>query len=303
MKEQHVIALGFFDGVHRGHAALLNRTRQKAQELNAISAVLTFENHPDELVFGRKTPLINTLADRRRMISRDYGIQEIFSLPFDRALMETPWEAFVEELLVRRLKAVHVVCGHDFVFGYRGEGTAQKLQARCQELGVGCDIIDEVIWKGQPVSSSRIRGLLQGGYVEEANELLGHRHFIIGTVVYGKQLGRTIGVPTANVRLPEDMLIPALGVYASEVVLEDGRRFEAVTNVGVCPTVDMDTGITIEPWLLDFRGDLYHQYLRIEFCKFLRTERKFASLEDLKQEILKNAAETRAFLMQQEDCQ
>lgn len=303
MKEQRVIALGFFDGVHRGHAALLNRTRQKAQELDAVSAVLTFENHPDELVFGRKTPLINTLADRRRMISRDYGIQEIISLPFDRALMETPWETFVEELLVRRLKATHVVCGHDFVFGHRGEGTAQKLKARCQALGVTCDIIDEVIWKGQPVSSSRIRGLLQGGYVEEANELLGHRHFIIGTVVYGKQLGRTIGVPTANVRLPEDMLIPALGVYASEVVLEDGRRYEAVTNVGVCPTVDVDTGITIEPWLLDFRGDLYHQYLRIEFCKFLRTERKFASLEDLKQEILKNALETRAFLGQQEDQQ
>lgn len=295
MMERRVIAMGFFDGVHRGHAALLNRTREVAQERGVTSTVLTFENHPDELVFGRKTPLINTLADRRRMIARDYGIQEIISLPFDREMMHTPWEVFAEELLVRRLKAVHVVCGHDFVFGDRGLGTAQKLMQRCKQLGITCDVMDEVLWKGVPVSSTRIRGLLQGGYVEQANELLGHRHFITGTVVYGKQLGRTIGVPTANVRLPEGMLLPALGVYATEVVLEDGRRYQAVTNVGVCPTVDQDTGITIEPWLLDFKGDLYHQYLRIEFCKFLRTERRFRDLDELKTEIHKNAEETRAY--------
>lgn len=295
MMERRVIALGFFDGVHRGHAALLNRTREMAQKLGVTSTVLTFENHPDELVFGRKTPLINTLADRRRMIARDYGIQEIISLPFDQEMMHTPWEVFVEELLVRRLKAVHVVCGHDFVFGYRGLGTARKLMQRCNQLGITCDVMDEVLWNGVPVSSTRIRGLLQGGYVEQANELLGHRHFITGTVVYGKQLGRTIGVPTANVRLPEEMLLPALGVYATEVVLEDGRRYQAVTNVGVCPTVEQDTGITIEPWLLDFKGDLYHQYLRIEFSKFLRTERRFRDLDELKTEIHKNAEETRAY--------
>lgn len=295
MMERRVIALGFFDGVHRGHAALLNRTREMAQKLGVTSTVLTFENHPDELVFGRRTPLINTLADRRRMIARDYGIQEIISLPFDQEMMHTPWEVFVEELLVRRLKAVHVVCGHDFVFGYRGLGTARKLMQRCNQLGITCDVMDEVLWNGVPVSSTRIRGLLQGGYVEQANELLGHRHFITGTVVYGKQLGRTIGVPTANVRLPEEMLLPALGVYATEVVLEDGRRYQAVTNVGVCPTVEQDTGITIEPWLLDFKGDLYHQYLRIEFSKFLRTERRFRDLDELKTEIHKNAEETRAY--------
>lgn len=297
MKEQRVIALGFFDGVHRGHAALLERTRTLAAERDAISCVVTFENHPDALVLGRETKFINTLADRRRMLSRDFGIQEIFSLPFDRTLMQTPWDVFVEELLVRRLRATHVICGHDFIFGHRGLGTALLLKEKCAQLGVGCDIIDEVLLDGAPVSSTRIRELLSRGDVEGANALLGHRHFLTGTVVYGKQLGRTIGVPTANLRLPPELVAPAFGVYATQVVLEDGRRFQAVTNVGVCPTVEENTGITIEPWLLDFRGDLYHQYLRVEFCKFLRPERKFASLEELKAEILQNARQTREYFL------
>jgi len=190
-----------------------------------------------------------------------------------------------------------VVCGHDFTFGYRGEGTPQRLQEKCAQLGIGCDVMEPVLHNGIVVSSTRIRELLQAGEIEQANDLLGHRHFITGTVVYGKQLGRQIGVPTANVRLPEELLCPALGVYATEVVLEGGRRYHAVTNVGTCPTVEIDTGITVEPWLLGFRGDLYHQYIRVEFCKFLRPERKFDSLEDLKAEILRNAEQTKRYFM------
>jgi len=135
--------------------------------------------------------------------------------------------------------------------------------------------------------------------VEEANDLLGHRHFITGTVVYGKQMGRQMGVPTANIHLPEGILCPALGVYATEVVLEDTRRFMAVTNVGYCPTTEIDTGVTIESWLLDFRGDLYHQNIRVEFCKFLRPEKKFDSMEALREEIFRNAEQTRAYFAEQ----
>lgn len=295
MKQDRVIALGFFDGVHIGHAALLNRARVLADQLDCYSAVLTFNNHPDELVFGRPTPLINTLADRRRIMARDFLLDQILSIPFDRTLMETPWEVFVEELLVRRLRAVHLVCGHDFTFGYRGEGNPQRLQEKCAQLGIGCDVIEKVVYNGVTVSSTRIRQLLQEGRVEEANELLGHRHFIVGEVVYGKQMGRQMGIPTANLRLPEGILCPALGVYATEVFLEDGRKFQAVTNVGVCPTMEIDTGVTIEPWLLGFRGDLYHQHIRVEFCKFLRPERKFDSVEELQAEIFRNAEQTKAY--------
>ena len=295
MTQDRVIALGFFDGVHIGHAALLDRARHMAEKLDCYSAVLTFDNHPDEVVFGRPTPLINTLADRSRMISRKFHLDQIISIPFDRALMEISWEVFVEELLVRRLRAVHVVCGHDFTFGFRGEGNPRRLQKKCAELGVGCDVVPKVEYHGVTVSSTLIRKRLQEGEVEEANALLGHRHFITGTVVPGKQLGRQMGVPTANLVLPEGVLCPAKGVYATEVVLEDGRKFQAVTNVGYCPTTELDTGITIEPWLLDFRGDLYHQNIRVEFCKFLRPEKKFESLDALREEIYRNAQQTRDY--------
>ena len=295
MKQDRVIALGFFDGVHMGHAALLNRAKAVAEQLDCLSAALTFDNHPDELVFGRPTPLINTLPDRRRIMARDFRLDQILSIPFDRALMQTPWEVFVEELLVRRLRAVHVVCGHDFTFGFRGEGNPRRLREKCAELGIGCDVIPPVMHDGQVVSSTRIRQLLQEGQVEEANTLLGHRHFIVGEVIYGKQMGRRMGTPTANLRLPEGILRPALGVYATEVVLEDGSCYPAVTNVGTCPTVEMETGITVESWLLGFRGDLYHQHIRVEFCKFLRPEQKFDTMEELKAAILQNAEQTRAF--------
>ena len=295
MKQDRVIALGFFDGVHVGHRVLLAKARQTAHDLGCTAAVLTFDNHPDELVFGSPTPLINTLEDRRWLMTELCGMDEVLSIPFDRALMETPWEDFVDELLVNRLGAVHVVCGHDFSFGYRGEGNADKLREKCAALGIGCDIIEPVMVHDFTVSSTEIRTFLRDGNIEEANHLLSHRHFITGTVVRGKQLGGQIGIPTANLRLPKGIQPLAFGVYATQVQLEDGRRYMAVTNVGVCPTVEMDTGITIEPWLLDFEGDLYGQTIRVEFCRFLRHERKFGSLEELKNAILHNAQETRNY--------
>ena len=295
MKQDRVIALGFFDGVHRGHAALLTKARQTADRLDCQAAVLTFSNHPDELVFGRPTPLINTLADRERLMTGLYHIDQVLSIPFDRNLMQTPWESFVEELLVRRLHAVHVVCGHDFTFGYRGEGNPVRLREKCAALGIGCDVIDPVVCHAVTVSSTHIRQLLQQGNLEEANYLLGHSHFLTGRVRHGKQLGRKLGFPTANLFLPEGVLAPAYGVYATQIHLEDGSTHMAVTNVGVRPTVQDGMDVTIEPWLLDYQGDLYGREIRVEFCKFLRPERKFDSLETLRDEILRNAEQTRAY--------
>ena len=295
MKQDRVIALGFFDGVHVGHRALLERTRLRAQERNCRACVLTFSNHPDELVFGRPTPLINTLPDRQWLLTGLYGMDEVVSIPFDRALMQTPWEQFVDELLVNRLGAAHVVCGHDFCFGSRGEGTPDKLRRKCEALGIGCDVIEPVTHDGRVVSSTEIRALLQSGSVEQANELLGHCHFLTGTVVKNKQLGSRIGIPTANVRMPEGIQPLAFGVYATRVRLEDGRCFPAVTNVGVCPTVGLDTGVSIEAWILDFAENIYGQTIRVEFYRFLRPERKFSSLEELKDVVLHNADQTRAY--------
>lgn len=295
MNENRVIALGFFDGVHTGHRVLMAKARQAADRLGCKSAVLTFDNHPDELVFDTPTPLINTLEDRHWLLTRRNQMDEVISIPFDRALMQMPWEEFVDELLVKKYHAVHVVCGHDFSFGYRGAGKPDKLRKKCAALGIGCDIIEPVLLHDFTVSSTEIRTLLRDGNVEEANYLLSHRHFITGTVVQGKQLGRQLGIPTANLRLPKGILAPAFGVYATQVVLEDGRRYMAVTNVGTCPTVEIDTGVTVEPWLLDFDENLYGKTIRVEFCRFLRHERKFESLAALQKEIFRNAQETRNY--------
>lgn len=293
MKQQRVIALGFFDGVHLGHGALLRQARLRADALGIPAAALTFDAHPDTVVFGQPVALINTLADRRRLMTEVYAMDHVILAHFDRDMAAMPWEDFVEDYLVRRLGAAHVVCGHDFSFGHRGQGTPDRLREKCAALGVGCDVIEQVSCHGAVISSTRIRTLLQQGNLDEANCLLGHRHFLTGTVCPGKQLGRQMGIPTANVPLPEGVVAPAFGVYATQVQLSDGSRHMAVTNVGVCPTVQSSTQVTVEPWLLDFSGDLYGRKVRIEFCSYLRPERKFPSLDDLQAEIRRNAQQTR----------
>lgn len=291
---KRVIALGFFDGVHVGHGALLRRVAEVSACLDAVSAAVTFSDHPKSLVADRQVPLINTPEDRQKLMEREYGIEEVIVLPFDRTMMELPWDRFVTEILVERFHAVHLVAGHDYHFGYKGEGTPRRLREQCDQLGIGCDIIERVELDGVTVSSTHIRGLIEQGDVEAANRFLGHPHVLFGTVLHGRKLGRTIGIPTANLVIPERVIVPAYGVYATKVVLEDGT-YMAVTNVGVRPTVDDGRGVTVEPWILDFDGDLYGKTIRIEFYKQLRGERKFASLEALKQEILHNAEQTRDY--------
>ena len=292
--EKRVVALGFFDGVHLGHGALLRRVARVAEELGAVPAALTFERQPRQLVTGRTTPLLNTAWDRARLMRDCYGIQEVVALPFDRAMMEMPWDQFITDVVVGRFHAVHVVVGHDHRFGYKGEGTPEKLAGLCARLGLGCDVVPQVELDGVTVSSTYIRGLIETGEMERAVRFLGHPHVLSGPVVHGKQLGRRLGIPTANLFLPEGILSPAFGVYATKVIA-DGQAHLAVTNVGVRPTVDEDGRETVEPWMLDYDGDLYGREIRVEFYARLRPERKFAGVDALKAEILRNAGQTRAY--------
>lgn len=291
MTTKKIYALGFFDGVHLGHQALLNACRQLALEHNCLAGVVTFLGHPDELVFGQEIRLINTPHDRRRLL-KHYGIETIVELPFDRALMQMPWQDFYH-LLKTEYHAAGVVCGADFRFGWRGEGTASLLKAACEVDGIPCHVVPKQTLEGITVSSTHIRSLLEQGDVEEAVRFLGHRHILTGTVVSGQRLGRRLGTPTANLTLPEKVLNLPYGVYICRAKAE-GLDCAAVTNIGIRPTVSGET-VTVEPWLLDFEGDLYGRELTLEFYQFLRPERKFPSLEDLKEEILKNAAKTRKF--------
>ncbi len=290
-KTPRVIALGFFDGVHLGHGALLSRTRQAADRLGGEACAVTFDTHPDRLVFGTPVPLINTPEDRAALMRELYGIDRVLTLHFDRAMMDLPWEDFISRVLVERYGASHVVCGHDFHFGRRGEGNPQRLADRCRALGLGCDVIPPVKLDGVVVSSTYIRTLLERGDLEQAARFLGHRHRLSGTVVSGRHLGRTIGIPTANLTLPEGLVRLPYGVYACRAMVPAGA-YRAVTNIGVRPTVNGRTP-TVESWLLDYEGDLYGQPLRLELCRFLRPEQKFPSLETLRQAILDNARTVR----------
>jgi riboflavin kinase/FMN adenylyltransferase len=296
-EKRKVIALGFFDGVHRGHGALLSRVLHRAEELDAIPAAVTFDAHPSALLEGHSVPLINTLEDRAGLMRRYYGIQDVEVAHFDQNMMHQPWRDFITEYLVKEQNACHVVCGHDFHFGYRGEGNPQRMEETCKELGLGCDIIGRVELEGITVSSTYIRTLIAQGEMERAVEYLGHPQVLTGTVVHGKQLGRTIGIPTANLDLPDGLVKPAFGVYASKVVLENGEEHLAVTNVGIRPTIHDGDRVTVEPWILDYSGDLYGQQLRLELYHFLRSERRFNGLEELKAEICRNAEETRQYFM------
>ena len=295
MKHDRVIALGFFDGVHLGHAALLRLTRRRADELGIPAAVLTFDTHPDTLVYHQPVPLINTLEDRKYLIEEKFSMDEVILAHFDRAMMEMPWEAFVEDYLLGELGAKHVVCGHDFSFGYRGQGTPDKLRRLCAQRGVGVNVVDKVSLGGITVSSTHIRQLIRQGDMEAAAQMLGHRHFLSGEVLHGKELGRRLGFPTANLALPEGLIAPAYGVYATLVTLPDGSAHPAVTNVGVRPTVHDQLGRLVEAWILDCTAELYGEKIRVEFFTRLRGEKKFDSLEALREEVLRNADETRAY--------
>lgn len=294
-ERKRIIALGFFDGVHRGHGALLSLCAQRAAEQNAVPAAFTFDAHPGSVITGSPTPLLSTPADRAGLMRRVYGIQDVIVGHYDKAMMTMPWRDFVTEYLVKAHGAVGLVAGHDYHFGYKGEGNPQRLQELCGELGLSCDIVPKVELDGITVSSTYIRSLIAQGEMAQAVRFLGHPHVLTGAVNHGKKLGSTLGFPTVNLRLPAGIIVPAHGVYATRVVLSDGRSFPAVTNVGVRPTVDQGDTVTVEGYILDFGGDLYGQELRMEFYDFLRPERRFDSLEALHVEVMRNAQATRDF--------
>ena len=293
--KKRVIALGFFDGVHNGHAALMRRTYEVAKETGAVPSAFTFDPHPQNVIFGKPTPLLTSPEDRADLMRKYYGIEDVIVEPFTVERMKQPWRDFVEQTLVKELGAVHLVCGHDYHFGYKGEGNPNRLRELCGELGIGCDVIEKVEQEGITVSSTYIRTLVAQGEIERANEFLGHPYTLSDHVSHGKKLGTTLGFPTVNLKLKEHVMPPAKGVYATKVILENGDVLPAVTNVGTRPTVDDGDQLTIEGFILDFHGDLYGQKIQMEFYKYLREERKFPSFDALKAEIARNVDQTREY--------
>lgn len=288
MNERRVIALGFFDGVHIGHGALLKKTCERATELGAIPAAMSFDTHPDTLVFGTPTELLNTMDERKQLMQSLYGIEDVIFCHFDKAMMNMDWEAFVEDYLVRELHACHLVCGHDYHFGARGFGNAERLTEKCRALGLGCDVIGEVKLDGVTVSSTYLRRLLKEGRMEEAVRFLGHGHIISGIVQHGDSRGHTLGLPTANLALDASLLVPAFGVYGGWADAGELGRFPAAVNLGVHPTVHELPRPVAEASLLGFEGDLYGKFLRLELLFQVRPEQRFSSLPELTAQIARD---------------
>ena len=283
-----IYALGFFDGVHLGHQALLKTCLRLAESMDAKPCAITFDRHPQAMFTNNPPRLVNSLEDRIRLLHR-YGMEEVKVYPVTEEVMSTPWELFLDDLV--SLGAAGFVCGSDYRFGSRGEGTAEKLKDYCIAHGLSCGVVGDRMLDDIRISSTHIRSLLEAGDMEGASRFLGHPHMLSGEVVSGRKLGRTIGVPTANLQLPEAAAVLPHGVYACKAIVE-GREYLAVTNVGNRPTVGGHR-VTVEPWILDFDGNLYEKTLVLEFYQFLRPEKKFDSLEELKMEIQKNALQTR----------
>lgn len=288
-----IFALGFFDGVHLGHQALLKECCALARKSSCETAAITFDRHPKSLFLRSAPILISTEAERKSLL-HFYGMDHIYSFPVNEDTMGMPWHSFLDELM--EYGAAGFVCGDDFRFGFKGEGTAEKLKSYCLEQGIPCVIVPQQEMDGIRISSTHIRALIEDGKMESATFFLGHPYILTGTVIHGHQLGRKLGIPTANLLLPEGLAVPKFGVYACRAVV-DGKQYLAVTNIGTRPTVS-GQGITVESWILDFEGDLYDQTITLEFHYFLRPEMKFPDLAAMQQEIFKNAHQTRSYFQE-----
>ena len=287
------VALGNFDGVHRGHQALLAETAGHARSLGAPLVALTFEPHPRRFFVPDTGPFRLTLPPAKARLLEQFGVQAILAQRFDPAFAAVTADAFVDDVLRGGLGARHVVCGYDFTFGARRGGNVEFLRQAGALRGIGVTVLEPVMREGEIYSSTRIREALRAGMVREAAELLGHEWEIEGVVEQGDQRGRTIGFPTANVALGEH-LRPRFGVYAVRALI-DGHWRAAVANLGKRPTVGK-LQENFEVHLFDFAGDLYGKTVRVALVDFIRPEMKFAGLDQLKAQIAADGQTARTLL-------
>ncbi len=287
------IALGNFDGVHLGHAKVVQAAHGARPDLPL--GVVTFEPHPRELFRPDDPPFRLTLSAEKADAFAALGVRFIYELPFDWAFSEMTAEAFVVDVLAAGLGVRHVACGPDFAFGHRRGGDTAFLARRAEALGIGLTLVPPLTDAEGPLSSTRIRRALQDGYPERATVELGRPWSIRGTVGRGAALGRTIGFPTANVALGRH-LEPARGVYAVGLRLPDGSPARGVANLGRRPTVSEGRETRLEVNVFDWSGDLYDAEITVALHAYLRPERRFADLDALRAQIAADAATARAEL-------
>lgn len=287
-----VVTIGTFDGVHLGHQKILNRLAEIKAQTGLRTLVLTFDPHPRKLLFPaqKDLKLLTSIPERlERLRQMDVDVTVVY--PFNQSFAETDSAYYIEKVLLQQLQVKYLVIGHDHRFGRNRSGNFAILQdyanrGHFQLEEIPAQDLDQIA-----ISSSKIRKALEEGNLEQANRFLGHPFFITGLVVKGKQLGRQLGYPTANLLLQDpEKIVPAKGVYFVEVLLQNKSHY-GMMSVGVNPTTDHDQGLKLEVHVFDFEGDLYNRHLTVKFLKQLRQEERFNSLQDL-QEQLKRDEET-----------
>ncbi|MCB1230451.1 MAG: bifunctional riboflavin kinase/FAD synthetase [Verrucomicrobiae bacterium] len=290
------LAIGVFDGVHRGHQAVIQAARESADESGGVACVVTFDPHPVRVLAPTYAPRLLTATEHKVRLLNELGIEHVAILTFDLAFAETSAETFVRELHRASHSLARICVGEDWRFGSGGRGDVALLERLGAELGFAVTGVPTVSVDGMTASSTRIREAVAGGDFAIAEALLGRPYTVLGTVIQGRHLGRELGFPTANLTVHSEQL-PPTGVYAVRVSLESGEKFPAVANLGYRPSIEGETARRLlEVHLLDWQGNLYDCDLEVEFVEFLRPERKFAGLEALKSQIVQDAERTREVL-------
>lgn len=300
------VALGVFDGLHRGHRGLVEHAVGTGRESGASTVLVTFDPHPVEVIRPGTHPLVLTPLERRAELAGDLGVDAVFALPFDTDMASWEPDEFIDRVLVRGLRSGSVTVGSNFSFGRRAAGTPETMRELCAERGIDVRVMDLLESGGEPVSSSRIRRLLAESDVAGAATILGRPHRVSGVVVHGAgRGGRDLGYPTANLDLPEYTAVPVDGVYAGWFTLLDdhevdgsirpGRRYPAAISVGTNPTFG-DAARSVEAFVLDESADLYGRVAAVDFVDHVRDMEKFSSVDELLVAMDRDVARTRAVL-------
>lgn len=287
--EDSVIALGNFDGVHKGHMELINKAVARADDLNIESSILLFNEHTDNLIKVGKKDIITTNQTKFEILE-NLGVDIIYLINFTREFMAYTPKMFLKDFLADNLKIRGVVVGYDYTYGFKKSGDVDFLLEN-KDLFDSIDVINQISSHGEKISSSLIRNLIEEGKIKEANKLLSRPYKLIGEIIHAKGLGKKMGYPTANLKLIDNFVIPRYGVYDTDIII-NGERFKASTNIGTNPTVEHD-GIKIEAHILDFDRDIYGEIVELELLDFVRPELKFDSIEELFNQIAKDVLVTR----------
>lgn len=287
------MALGNFDGVHKGHQELISKAVKTAKKHGIKSAVFTFSNHPRNTIAGKK-PVENIIYNEEKAeLIEALGVDYLFDIPFTEDVQTMDAVDFVEKLIVDRFQATETFCGFNYKFGYKAGGNVKVLRACAKEMGFTANVVNPVTVEGEVVSSTLIRGLVKSGEVDECFKYLGRNYSIGGEVVVGNRLGRTLGFPTSNIMIDENMITPPNGVYVTNAIY-NGVTYPSVTNVGVKPTIGQYKK-NMETHIFNFNKELYGKHIKIEFLKMTREEVKFSSVEELSAQIARDCQEAKAF--------